>query len=103
MMGGEGVKTAACKLQKFELWLQPAELTDCWCDVYTRRCTGYRTRCTNFTVLDVCKERSEGCQPSTLGGINSATSYKKIVDRESLCNEKGFSRKALLILESTLF
>ena len=65
--------------RKFELWLQPAELTDCWCNVYTRsrRCTGYGTRCTVFTVLDVCKERSEGCQPSALGGINSANLYQK--------------------------
>ena len=36
VMGGEGVKTAACKLQEIELRLQPAELTDSWCHVYTR-------------------------------------------------------------------
>ena len=39
--GGEGVETAACKAGDFELRLQPAGLSDYWCYVYTRRCTGY--------------------------------------------------------------
>ena len=33
--GGTSVETGACIFGEFELWLQPAELTDYWCDVYT--------------------------------------------------------------------
>ena len=51
--GGDGVEIGACISGGFELWLQPAELTDYWCDVYTWRCIGYRECCTVGTLLDV--------------------------------------------------
>ena len=62
--GGDGVETVACISGEFRLWLQPAELTDHSCDVYTFRCTGYRTGCTALTLLDICRLRSEENQPS---------------------------------------
>ena len=51
--GGDGVETRACISGEFGLWLQPAELTDHSCDVYTFRCTGYRKGFTIGTHLDV--------------------------------------------------
>ena len=53
--GGDGVETGACISGEFELWLQPAELTEYWCDMYTLRCIGCRTGCTVWTVPDVCR------------------------------------------------
>ena len=51
--GGDGVETGACISGEFRLWLQPAKLTDCSCDLYTWRCIGYRTGCTVLTPIDV--------------------------------------------------
>ena len=62
--GGDGVETGACISGEFGLWLQPAELTDHSCDVYTLRCTGYRTGCTEVTLLLSCRLMSEENQPS---------------------------------------
>ena len=62
--GGDGVETGACISGEFRLWLQPAELTDHSCDVYTWRCTGYRTGSTVLTHLDTYRLRSEENQPS---------------------------------------
>ena len=61
--GDDGVKTGACTSGHYELWLQPAELTEHWCDVYTCTCTGYRTGCTVLVPLRVSRLRSEGCKP----------------------------------------
>ena len=33
MGGGDGIETGACIFGEFELRLQPAELTEYWCDV----------------------------------------------------------------------
>ena len=62
--GGDGAETGACIFREFRLWLQPAELTDHSCDVYTWRCTGYRKGCTVLTLLYICILGSEENQPS---------------------------------------
>ena len=43
--GGDGVEIGACISRGFEIWLQPVELTDHRCDVYTWRCESYRKDC----------------------------------------------------------
>ena len=51
--GSDGVATGAYIFGKFELWVQPAELTEYGCDVCTWKRVGYRKGCTVWTLLDV--------------------------------------------------
>ena len=80
--GGDDVDTGACISGEFRLWLQPAELTDHSCDVYTWRCKGYRTGCTVLTLIDISGLRSEENQRSdsrqkSTANINIIFLYKK--------------------------
>ena len=51
--GSDGVATGAYISGIFELWVQPAELTEYGCDVCTRKRVGCRKGCTVRTLLDV--------------------------------------------------
>ena len=59
--GGDGAETGACISGEFELQLHPAGLTEYWCSVYALGCIGYRTSCTVWTLLGICRLRSEEC------------------------------------------
>ena len=54
---GDGIEIESCISADLELRLQPAELTEYWCDVYACRCTGYRIGCTVCTPLEDADSR----------------------------------------------
>ena len=85
--GGNNVETGACIFGEFELWLQPAELTDYWCDVYTevhrlqnRLLSVDSSLCLQMKVLGMPNNNNN----NLLSAPSSFGSKKKTIDKISL-------------------